>query len=97
MNPPAPGPGERALGHPGRERGGDAGVDRVAAFGEHTRAGLGGQRVAGCDRALHRDEADLGLDELLAFSACHGEDDSIDDCTSAGRITLVSPSTGAKP
>ena len=46
--------GERALGHPGGERGGDAGVDGVAALGEHPRARLGGQRVPGGDRALHR-------------------------------------------
>ena len=37
--------GQRALGHPGRERGGHAGVDRVAALLEHPGARGGGQRV----------------------------------------------------
>ena len=48
------GPGQRALGHPRRERRGDAGVDRVPALGEDPRARLGGQRVAGSDGAPHR-------------------------------------------
>jgi hypothetical protein len=34
--------GERALGDPGRERSGQARVDRVPALGEDRRAGLGG-------------------------------------------------------
>ena len=46
-------PGQRALGHPGGERRGDAGVDGVPALFEHTRAGLCGQRVTRCDGALH--------------------------------------------
>ena len=50
----AAGAGERALGHPRREGSRDAGVDGVAALGEHARAGLGGQRVAGGDRTSHR-------------------------------------------
>ena len=45
---------ERALGDPGGECGGDAGIDGVAALGEDPGARLGGQRVPGCDRALHR-------------------------------------------
>ena len=32
MNPPAPGPGQRALGDRGGERGGDARVDGVPAL-----------------------------------------------------------------
>ncbi len=45
--------GERALGDPRRERGGQAGVDRVPALGEDRRAGLGGEGVPGSDRAFH--------------------------------------------
>ena len=55
--------GERALGDPGGERGGDAGVDGVAALGEHARARLGRQRMAGCNRALHA--RSLGGNRLL--------------------------------
>ena len=53
MKPPAPGPGERALGDPGRERRGDAGVDRVAALGEDAGARLRGELMPGGDGALH--------------------------------------------
>ena len=45
--------GERALRDPRREGGRDARVDRVSALGEHARARLRGQLVAGGDRAPH--------------------------------------------
>ena len=49
--------GERALGDPGGERRGEAGVDGVAALGEDLRPGLGGQPVASCNRPSHVREA----------------------------------------
>ena len=52
--PAATRPRERALGHPRRERRRNARVDGVAALGEHARARVGGQRVAGGDRTPHR-------------------------------------------
>ena len=51
--PPAPGPGERALGDPRGERARDAGIDGVAARLEHLGAGAGAQRMARRDRASH--------------------------------------------
>ena len=63
--------GERALGHPGRERSGDAGVDGVPALGEDPRARLGGERVTGCDRSLHAaslERASLGCVQISATS-----------------------------
>ena len=45
--------GQGALGHCGRKRGYDAGVDRIAAVREHARTCLGGDPISGCDRALH--------------------------------------------
>ena len=45
--------GQRPLGHSGRKRGYDAGVDRIAAVREHARACLGGEPIPSCDRALH--------------------------------------------
>ena len=53
MKPPPPGPGQRALGHPGDGGGRDARVHGVAAFLEDPRPRLSGQRVAGGDGALH--------------------------------------------
>ena len=47
--------GQRALGDPRDEGGGEARVDRVAALGEDLRPRLGGQPVARCDRASHRE------------------------------------------
>jgi hypothetical protein len=54
------GAGERALGDPRGERSGQARVDGVAALGEDRRARLGGESVAGCDRALHRYKPNSG-------------------------------------
>ena len=48
-------PRERALRHPGCERGGDASVDGVAALLERPGAGLGGDLVPGGDRTPHAD------------------------------------------
>ena len=45
---------ERPFGDERRERGCEERVDRVAAVAQDARAGLGGQRMAGCDRASHR-------------------------------------------
>ena len=49
MNPPAPKPGQRALGSERRQDRADRGVDRVAAVAQHLRARLGGQRMPGGD------------------------------------------------
>ena len=54
MKPPAPGPVERALRDPRDERGRDAGVDGVAALGQHLGPRLGGERMSCCDGATHR-------------------------------------------
>ena len=54
-------PGQRALGDPAGEAGRDAGVDGVAALLEDARSGPRGERVTGCDRALH--ETALPVDE----------------------------------
>ena len=51
--PSSTGPGRRALGHPGDESRGDAGVDGVPSLGEDACARLGGQRVTGGHCALH--------------------------------------------
>ena len=45
--------GQWPLGHSGRKRGYDAGIDRIAAVREHARTCLGGDPVSRCDRALH--------------------------------------------
>ena len=45
--------GQRALGHPGRERGGHAGIDGVPALLEHPGARGGGQRVTRGNSTLH--------------------------------------------
>ena len=50
--------GQRALGDPGDTGSCDAGIDRVSAFGEDARAGLGGQRMSGRNCALHRKSVD---------------------------------------
>src|SRR4029078_3672977 len=47
--------GERALGDPGGEAGCDAGVDGAPPRRPHPRAGLGGDLVAGSDRASHQE------------------------------------------
>ncbi len=57
---------QRALGHPGGERGRHAGVDGVSALLEHPRAGGGGQQVAGCHRALQ--ERPAAADEHSVLS-----------------------------
>ena len=45
--------GQGPLGHSGRKRGYDAGIDRIAAVREHARTCLGGDPISRCDRALH--------------------------------------------
>ena len=47
------GAGERALGNPGDERRGDAGVDRVPALGQCSGSRLGGERMSCCDGPTH--------------------------------------------
>ncbi len=47
------GAGEHALGHPGGERGGDAGVNGRAALGQDSSSCLSGQGMTGRDRAAH--------------------------------------------
>ena len=49
-------PGQRALGHPRGEGGGQTGVDRVSAFRKDLGTGLGGEPVPGGDRSSHRRE-----------------------------------------
>ena len=56
MNPPPPGPVSGLSATKDVNAGGDAGVDRVSALGEHARARLGGELVAGRDRASHAAE-----------------------------------------
>ena len=56
--------GQRALGHPGDERRGDAGVDGVPSLGEDPRARLGCQRVAGGHGALHGGSVAPGRAEI---------------------------------
>ena len=51
--PARAGAGQRALGDPAGETGRDARIDRVSALLEDARAGPGGERVTGCNRALH--------------------------------------------
>ena len=46
-------PGQRALDRKGSQHRADGGVDRVAARAQDPGAGLGGQRMAGCDDPLH--------------------------------------------
>ena len=55
------GPGERALGDPGGESGGQARIDRVAALGEDLGARLGGEPVPGGDRPSHCGKGSAGL------------------------------------
>ena len=52
--------GERALGDPRRERGGQARVDRVPALGEDRRAGLGGEGMPSSDCASHVSKPNSG-------------------------------------
>ena len=46
--------GQRALGHPRGEGGGQTGVDGVSAFRKDLGTGLGGEPVPGGDRSSHR-------------------------------------------
>ena len=53
MKPPAPGPvsGDSATNDMSTR--GHGGVDGVAALAQHVGAGLGGERMAGCDDPFH--------------------------------------------
>ena len=53
-------PGRAAFGDERGECGGEKRVDRVPAVAQNTRAGLGRQRMTGCDRASHPGEATAG-------------------------------------
>ena len=52
--------GERALRDPRDEGGRDAGVDGVAALGQHLGPRLGGERMSCCDGATHHWKATAG-------------------------------------
>src|SRR5918999_1691878 len=56
--------GQRTLGHPRDERGGHAGIDGVAAFGQEARACLRSQGVPGGDRAFHDPRLARGAQRL---------------------------------
>ncbi len=59
--------GQRPLRHECRERSRQERVDGVPTVAQHTRAGLGRERVTGCDRAAHR-----GTVLRLSASRCSG-------------------------
>ena len=48
------GSGQRALGHPRGEGGGETGVDGVSTVRQDLGTGLGGEPVPGGDRSSHR-------------------------------------------
>jgi len=57
-------PRERALGDPGDERSGDAGIDCVATLRQDLRARLRGERMPGRDCAFHAERVLLTLDRF---------------------------------
>ena len=59
--------GQRPFRDEGRERGAEQGVDGVPALAQDARAGLGRQRMTGCDGASHRRRV-LRLDAREAAS-----------------------------
>ena len=67
MKPPAPGPGERALRDPRDERGRDAGVDGVAALGQHLGPRLGGERCPAATAPRITAKATAGGADILVL------------------------------